>query len=167
MRRATLSRTSERPDAGTNNVASSFGGKTELRPLLAAFHTRGGTNSVRKTIPQLGRDSRMEISDRLAGGVTIVDLAGRIDSTTARSVGDKLTSLIHSGRTRIVIDLARVSYISSAGFRVLLVAARLAEGRNATLALCRLSAEVRKLFEVAEFVDLFEIHQSRPEGSIP
>jgi anti-anti-sigma factor len=107
----------------------------------------------------------MEISDELAGGVTIVDLSGPIDSTTARSVDAKLTSLIHSGRTRIVIDLARVSYISSAGFRVLLVAARLAEGANATLALCRLSPEVRKLFEVARLADLFEIHESSAEGS--
>jgi anti-sigma B factor antagonist len=108
----------------------------------------------------------MEIREELATDVTIVDVKGRIDSASAKSLGDRLTSLIEAGHARVVVDLDQVDYISSAGFRVLLVAARLAEEASGNLALCRLSAEVRKLFELAAFTDLFEIHQSRPKRSL-
>jgi anti-sigma B factor antagonist len=108
----------------------------------------------------------MEIAEEYAADFTIVDVKGRIDSASAKALADKLTSLTEAGRSRLVVDLGQVDYISSAGFRVLLVAARLAEGANGTLSLCRLSPEVQKLFELAAFTDLFEILLSRPKASI-
>jgi anti-sigma B factor antagonist len=107
----------------------------------------------------------MDIVEEHTADVTIVDVKGRIDSASAKALEDKLTSLAEAGRSRLVIDLDQVDYISSAGFRVLLVAARLAEEANGTLSLCRLSPEVQKLFELAAFTDLFEIHPSRPKAS--
>jgi anti-anti-sigma factor len=100
----------------------------------------------------------MEISEEQAGDVTIVYVKGRIDSTTATSIGDKLAGLIKSGRTRLVVDLNDVGYLTSAGFRALLLAAMLAEKASGTLSLRNLSAHLRKLFEVAGFTDLFDIN---------
>ena len=51
-----------------------------------------------------------------------------------------------------------------AGFRSLLVAAKLAETTKGTLALCSLSAEVQRLFDLGAFTDLFVIYSSREEG---
>jgi anti-sigma B factor antagonist len=107
----------------------------------------------------------MEISEEYSVDATIVDVKGRIDSTTAQALGDKLTSLIEAGRTRLVIDLNQVDYISSAGFRVLLVSSRLAEESHGKLALCSLAPGVQKLFELTAFTDLFEIYTSRPKAT--
>jgi anti-sigma B factor antagonist len=107
----------------------------------------------------------MSISEAQPADVTIVDVKGRIDSNSAKALGDQLGGLVGAGRTRLVIDLSQVDYISSAGFRVLLVASRQAEEADGTLALCCLSPEVQKLFELAAFTDLFEIHPSRPQGA--
>jgi anti-anti-sigma factor len=104
----------------------------------------------------------MDIGEAQTAQGTIVDVKGRIDSNSAKTLGDRLTNLVEAGRTRLVIDLNQVDYISSAGFRVLLVASRLAEEAQGSLALCSLSPEVQKLFELAAFTDLFEIHPSRP-----
>jgi anti-anti-sigma factor len=105
----------------------------------------------------------MDIAEEHAADVTFVELRGRIDSHSAEALADKLASLMEGGRTRLVIDLEHVDYISSAGFRVLLVAERHVEEANGKLALCNLSSEVQTLFELAAFTDLFEIYPSRRE----
>src|SRR5947208_7457088 len=106
----------------------------------------------------------MEIAEQHAGEITVVEVTGRIDSNTAKAFGERLTSLIKTGRARLVVDLKDIIYISSAGFRALLVAGRLADETNGTLALCSLSVEVQRLFELGAFTDLFVIYPSREES---
>jgi len=106
----------------------------------------------------------MEIAEQHAGEITIVEVKGRIDSNTAKAFEERLASLIKAGRARLVVDLRHIIYISSAGFRALLVAGRLAEKTNGTLALCSLSAEAQRLFDLGAFTDLFVIYRSRDEG---
>ena len=103
----------------------------------------------------------MEIAEQKSGDVTIVEVAGRIDSNTAKALDERLTNLIKAGPPRLMIDF---KYISSAGFRALLVAGRLAEETNGTLALCGLSSEIQRLFDLGAFTDLFVIYSSREEG---
>ncbi len=64
----------------------------------------------------------------------------------------------------MVIDLRQIRYISSAGFRPLLIAAKMMEEANGKLVLCGMSAEIRRLFEIGEFTDLFTICGTRDEG---
>ena len=108
----------------------------------------------------------MEITEQHAGKITIVEIKGRIDINTAKAFAERLTSLIKAGHARIVVDLKHIIYISSAGFRALLVAERLAEETKGTLALCSMSAEVQRLFDLGSFTDLFVIYPSREEGVI-
>ena len=51
--------------------------------------------------------------------VTIARISGDIDSATSKLLQDRLMGAIHSGARHIVVDLARVPYMSSAGLRVL------------------------------------------------
>lgn len=97
-------------------------------------------------------------------GVSTVAPKGRIDSTTAKDFGDRLAGLIGAGSNRLVVDLADIGYISSAGFRALLIAGKLIEKSNGKLALCRLGGEVRRLFDIAAFTDLFLILPTREES---
>ena len=106
----------------------------------------------------------MEIAEQHAGEITVVEVKGRIDSNTARAFGERLTGLIRDGRTRVVVDFRQIMYISSAGFRALLVAGKLADETNGTLALGGLSVEVQRLFELGAFTDLFVIYPSRDES---
>jgi anti-sigma B factor antagonist len=106
----------------------------------------------------------VDIAEVHNGDITIVEIKGRIDSNTARPFGDRLTGLIKAGRKRVVVDLKNLVYISSAGFRALLLAGRLAEETQGTLVLCSLSSEVQRLFDLGAFTDLFPIYASREEG---
>jgi anti-sigma B factor antagonist len=104
------------------------------------------------------------IAEEQNGEVTIVDIQGRVDSNTAKSFEEKLTGLFKSGRNRIVVDFKHLVYISSAGCRALLVASRLAEQRDGRLALCNLTADVMRVFELGGLTNFFAIYASREEG---
>ena len=106
----------------------------------------------------------MDIGVEQAGEVTVVELNGRIDSNTAKPFGDKLVELITSGRSRLVVDLKNIAYISSAGFRALLLAGKMADDSHGKLALCGLNSEVQRLFDLGAFTDLFVIYPSRDES---
>lgn len=105
----------------------------------------------------------MDILIGQTDGVSTVEPRGRIDSITAKEFGDRICGLIGSGAKRVVIDLANIAYISSAGFRALLIAGKLAEESEGKLALCGVVGEVQRLFEISAFSTAFQIYPSREE----
>jgi anti-sigma B factor antagonist len=106
----------------------------------------------------------MEVVESSADGVTIMEPHGRMDTIGAKPFGDRVVALIHSGCKQIVIDLKHIQYISSAGFRALLVARKQSAETQGKLVLCGLSAELRRLFEIGAFSELFTICATRDEG---
>jgi anti-sigma B factor antagonist len=106
----------------------------------------------------------MRIAEDQAGSVTVVAIDGRIDTGTANALEEKLTGLFKSGRNRVVVDCRNLAYITSAGLRVLLRVAKLADRSDGKLALCDVSSEVRRVFDLGEMTSLFAIFPSRDEG---
>lgn len=106
----------------------------------------------------------MEMHEEQLSGVTALTVKGRLDSTTAPLFGQKLESIVATPQSRLVVDFGHLEYMSSAGFRVLLVAAKRAEEVGSRLVLCGLSAKVRQLFDLGGFLDLFTIARSRDDA---
>jgi anti-anti-sigma factor len=106
----------------------------------------------------------MEIVEIQRGSVVIVEPRGRIDTLGAKPFGDRVAELIRSGSRYLVIDMQHILYISSAGFRVLLIAHKLVEDSQGKLILCGVSSELRRLFEIGRFLDQFTICATRDEG---
>jgi len=108
----------------------------------------------------------LTITESHSGGVCIVSLAGRIDSSNAPEFMTSLNKLISSGEKSILLDFANVLYLTSAAFRALLVATDEAERGHARLALCSLASQVRELFEMGGLLDTFTILGSRDEALV-
>jgi len=106
----------------------------------------------------------MDVIEQAAGAITIVEPRGRIDGAGAREFGACLARLLKNGRHRLVIDLKSISYISSAGFRQLLIADRSTRQKNGKLALCGIAGEIKRLFDIGAFDDLFVIYPTREES---
>ena len=106
----------------------------------------------------------MELPEERVGEAIVLEARGRIDSTTAKEFGDRMLAIIESGCRRLVVDLKNLAYISSAGFRALLLAAKKADDTSSQLVLCGISGKIRQLFEIGGFTDLFRIHTSREDG---
>ena len=102
----------------------------------------------------------MEMIVETIGDVTRIAPKGNIDSATAARLGDRLKSIMVSGCNRLVVDMKDVPYISSAGFRCLLIAEKEAQRAGGHLALCGLAREVYRLFEIGAFTDIFTIGSS-------
>jgi anti-anti-sigma factor len=108
----------------------------------------------------------MELREEQITGVTTLTVRGRLDSNTAPVLGVKLESVVAVPTSRLVVDFRELDYISSAGFRVLLVAAKRAEDVGSRLVLCGLSTKVRQLFDLGGFLDLFTITASRDDAIV-
>ena len=106
----------------------------------------------------------MDLIEQEVGGVTVLAVRGRVDSTNSTDFGDRLGTLYAISGRRLLLDLQHLEYISSAGFRALLIAARRAGQNGGKLALCGLSGKVRDLFDLGGFLDSFLIQASREEG---
>jgi anti-anti-sigma factor len=103
----------------------------------------------------------MQIAEARVDGIVAVAPAGRIDTTTAPALEQHLIGLLTGGERRIVVDFSGVDYISSAGLRVMLVLARRMRDANGQLGLCAMGDAVRQVFQLAGFLPLFTIRESR------
>jgi anti-anti-sigma factor len=102
----------------------------------------------------------MEISEDRKADAVVLALSGKLDATTAKTFEKKLLSEIESGERRFVINLAQLDYISSAGLRVFLLAAKRLNSANGKILLSSLQDSVREVFDITGFSSVFSIYGS-------
>lgn len=102
----------------------------------------------------------MEITREDGDGISIIAPVGRIDSNTARDVEAVLLPAFEDGRS-IVFDFGGLTYISSAGLRVLLMAAKRSKASGVPLALSGMKPSVHEVFQISGFARLFDIYEER------
>jgi len=101
----------------------------------------------------------MEISTKELKRVILVSPVGRVDHQTAPELQKTLDELIDQGQFKIVLDMAGVNYMSSAGLRVLLAARKAVKRWNrGDLRLAHLQPYVRDTLELVGFTRIFEIY---------
>jgi len=106
----------------------------------------------------------MEILQDRAGDALVVTVAGRLDSASAGAFRDALAPLDAAREPRIVLDLGRVDYISSAGLAVLLWMAKRMRDSGRSFVLCEVGVQVRRVLELASYIQYFTIAATRDEA---
>ncbi|HEX2464996.1 MAG TPA: STAS domain-containing protein [Thermoanaerobaculia bacterium] len=96
-------------------------------------------------------------------GWTLVAVAGRLDMNSAGPLEQELEGLIGAGATRLAIDMGGLDYLSSAGLRALLVAARRLHEKQGTLVLMGLRGMVKEVLEIAGLTNVFPVYASEAE----
>ena len=86
---------------------------------------------------------------------TIIELVGRLDTTTAPAL-DKAISNDIEGTKKLVIDFKSLEYISSAGLRVLLSAQKKMQ-KIGSMKVINVCEEVMEVFEMTGFADILTI----------
>lgn len=97
----------------------------------------------------------MRINTLQSGDCLTITLDGRLDTTTAPLLEEKLKDRLEGVRS-LVFDCAGLDYISSAGLRVLLMANRAMQGKG-SIKLTRVNEVVREVLEVIGFTDFIAI----------
>jgi anti-anti-sigma factor len=106
----------------------------------------------------------MEITEDRTADVLILSLSGKLDATTAKTFEDKILAEIEAGDRRLMIDLSQLAYVSSAGLRVILIAAKRLRSKDGKIALCSLQDHVQQVFDLSGFSSILSIYASREEG---
>jgi anti-sigma B factor antagonist len=86
---------------------------------------------------------------------TIIELVGRLDTTTAPALDNAISSDIE-GTKKLVIDFKSLEYISSAGLRVLLGAQKKMQ-KIGSMKVINVCEEVMEVFEMTGFADILTI----------
>ena len=108
----------------------------------------------------------MEIIFKDENGILNVDLQGRLDATTAGETEKKFKSEIEASPNseKMIINLSKLEYISSAGLRVLLVITKLLKNNNGKLCLCGLDENVSEIFKISGFDAIFNIAENTSDA---
>ncbi|MFH5925949.1 STAS domain-containing protein [Roseomonas xinghualingensis] len=104
----------------------------------------------------------MQIAEHREGATTVAALEGRLDTATAPTTEEKIISLLDQGA--VIVDMTGVRYVSSAGLRVLLKAAKQARTRNTGFSVCSLQPAVREVFEISGFDKIIPSYATRAEA---
>jgi anti-anti-sigma factor len=105
----------------------------------------------------------MEISTRTANDTHIVAIAGNLDSTTSPEAQKALEEVLTTAR-KVALDFSELDYISSAGLRVLLGAAKKLKAAGGDLRMFGLNQSVREVFEISGFSTILTVCESEEEA---
>lgn len=100
----------------------------------------------------------MKATSRQVGGVTIVDLSGRITLGEGSVVlRDTIRDLVSKGKNKILLNLADVTYIDSSGIGELVSAFTTVRNQGGELKLLKLTKKVHDLLQITKLYTVFDI----------
>lgn len=89
---------------------------------------------------------------------------GRLDSSACPAFEAEVVGALNAGNKRVLFDFSDLDYISSAGLRVVLMAAKRLKESGGKMALCSLNEMIKEVFEVSGFDRILDIQPNAESG---
>lgn len=105
----------------------------------------------------------MNIEVKTEGDIAIAVISGEIDSKTAPQAQEKLLPITIK-YNKLVLDMSKVTFLSSAGLRTLLLLYRQTTAKSGKIVLIGLSEEIKDTMSMTGFLKFFVIANSLEEG---
>lgn len=99
----------------------------------------------------------MEVVIERQNEIVTVFLKGRLDTLASQEVSQKLESLTENASGTIILDCNEMSYISSSGLRIFLTLRKAAAEKGGKVIVRGISNDIRSVFMMTGFLNLFEI----------
>jgi len=106
----------------------------------------------------------MKLESNTIDSVTVVEMEGNLDTNTSVDAQEHINALIDDGAVKLLVDFAKVDFVSSAGLRVLLATAKRLGGSGGSLRICGLNEAVNEVFEISGFSTILDVFPSRDEA---
>ena len=107
----------------------------------------------------------MDIKERVVGGVSILDQSGTVLLGEGDlQVKERIKDLLSDGQKRILLNLAEVNYIDSAGLGSLISAYTTAKREGGSLKLVNLTKRIQDLLAITKLITVFETFDNEAEA---
>ena len=106
----------------------------------------------------------MQITTRESYEVLVVDMQGKLDTTTSGYAYDEMVRIANSGSRKILVNLSGVEYVSSAGLRALLTAAKLVKTSGGQFKFCEPTDSVKQALDISGFHSLLSVYSTEGEA---
>jgi anti-anti-sigma factor len=106
----------------------------------------------------------MELVKRKEKNATVIQVKGRLDAGSSPELEKEIDGLAGAGEKVLLLDLAELNYISSAGLRVILVGAKKLKNKGGSLSVSSLVSVVKEVFDISGFSAIIPIFGSAAEG---
>ena len=107
----------------------------------------------------------MQIAERQMGTVTILDLSGTLTTDHGvEALNDRVRSLVGEGRTRVVLNLALLSYMDSSGLGQLIASHNLLSKGPGGLTLLNLNRRNKELLSITRLTSVFHLVDSEDDA---
>jgi len=107
----------------------------------------------------------MQIQERMSGDVVVLDLKGKITLGEGDELlKDKVNSLVNQGHKKIVLNLADVPYIDSAGLGEVVRTYTTVSRQGGSLKLLNLTKRITDLLSITKLLTVFETFDSENEA---
>ena len=107
----------------------------------------------------------MDITERVENGITVFVLEGRIDTQGAVDLDLALQAAVSEGQHKMVLDMAEVRYICSAGLRTLADVFTKNREQDGDLKLVALNPKVLRVFRIIGFDKFFSVYETLEAAS--
>ncbi len=94
----------------------------------------------------------------------ILIVAGRVDGSSVGTLESAVQEQVDTGHKTLIFDFKDLSYMSSAGLRALLIAARLTQKEGGKALFCDLAEHIAEIFEISGFNEILEIRATRADA---
>lgn len=106
----------------------------------------------------------MTITERQVGAVTVLDLEGRLTSDVTGRLKDKLASLLFQERKQIVMNLAGLTYMDSAGLGEMVACHSTASRQGGQVTLVNVGQRIEDLLVLTRLLTIFDVKDSEEDA---
>jgi len=106
----------------------------------------------------------VELKEEKKGDVLILRIKGRLDAISSPAAEKKVFDCINSGQSKLLLDFAGVSYLSSAGMRMLLSTTKKLKTLSGKLVVCSITSNVMDVLKMSGFDHVLDLAKTEEEA---
>lgn len=107
----------------------------------------------------------MDIKERVVGGISVLDLGGKIVLGEGdMQIKERIKDLLADGQRKVLLNLADVSYIDSAGLGAMISCYTTAKREGGQLKLVNLTKRVQDLLTITKLITVFDTYDTEKEA---
>ena len=107
----------------------------------------------------------LKMTNREVDGVSVVALDGRIVlGEESNALREKVKALIAEGKKKVVLNMANITFIDSAGLGTLVAAHHSAKSQGAALKLAHLGSKFQEVLQITKLLTVFDVYNSEAEA---